>query len=134
MSRRLRDRHPDEVPLQDLRILVVEDEVLIAIDLCDHLEGFGASVQHARTLSRAVVLAQEEAFDAAVLDVTLSRDENCGPVAEILHAKGIPFIFHSGDPRRQDGFMARFAAPLVEKPSSPDEIVSALNDVMQGTA
>ena len=78
------------------RILLVEDEVLIALDVQDVLEDAGYIVAgHAANHDRAVALASSEAIDAAVLDVNLAGVE-VWPAAEILRRRGIPFLLVTG--------------------------------------
>jgi DNA-binding response OmpR family regulator len=78
------------------RILVVEDEMLIAVVIEDAVQDSGGEiVGPAATLEKALKLAEEEEFDAAILDVTI-RGGNVYPVAELLLARGIPFVFASG--------------------------------------
>jgi len=78
------------------RILVVEDEMLIALIIEDVLEAMGGEILGpVATLEKALKLAKEETFDAAILDVTI-RGGKVYPVAELLLARGIPFMFASG--------------------------------------
>lgn len=78
------------------RILVVEDETLIALEIEDALEALGCEVVGpVSTLQRALELAQRGALDGAILDVTV-RGGKTYPVAELLRARGIPFFFASG--------------------------------------
>jgi DNA-binding response OmpR family regulator len=78
------------------RILVVEDEMLIAMIIEDAVQDSGGEiVGPVATLEKALKLAEEEEFDAAILDVTI-RGGNVYPVAELLLARGIPFVFASG--------------------------------------
>jgi two-component SAPR family response regulator len=78
------------------RILVVEDDLLIAVLIEDALQDSGGEiVGPAATLEKALKLVEEEEFDAAILDVTL-RGAKVYPVAELLLARGIPFVFASG--------------------------------------
>jgi DNA-binding response OmpR family regulator len=78
------------------RILLVEDEALIALDVQDGLEDAGYVVAGpAARLDRAVALASSEAIDAAVLDVNLAGVQ-VWPVAEILRQRGIPFLLVTG--------------------------------------
>ena len=78
------------------RILVVEDEMLIAMTIEDALqESGGEIVGPVATLEAALKLAEEEKFDAAILDVTI-RGGKVYPVAERLLARGIPFVLASG--------------------------------------
>jgi DNA-binding response OmpR family regulator len=78
------------------RVLVVEDEMLIAMIIEDALETMGCQiVGPVATLEKALKLAQEETLDAAILDVTI-RGGKVYPVAEALRARDIPFVFASG--------------------------------------
>ncbi len=78
------------------RVLVVEDEALIAIVIEDALAELGCEmVGPASSLEAALRLAREEPLDAAFLDVTI-RGGDVFPVAEILLQRGVPFVFSSG--------------------------------------
>jgi CheY-like chemotaxis protein len=97
------------------RILLVEDEALVAIMMADLLRGKGyAVVGPLATVADALEPAYEATLDAALLDVTLGR-ERIYPVAEVLAARGIPFAFLTGYGR--DGIDPKFAAaPVLQKP------------------
>ena len=78
------------------RMLVVEDEVLVAMMIEDSLASMGVEVAGvAGTLEEALKRANEGGFDCALLDVHL-RGRDIYPVAEVLAAKGVPFIFATG--------------------------------------
>jgi DNA-binding response OmpR family regulator len=82
--------------LAGCRILVVEDETLIAILIEEALQELGCVVVGpVARLDAALRLASSEALDAAVLDVTV-RGGHIQPVAEQLLARAIPFILASG--------------------------------------
>ena len=79
-----------------LRVLLVEDEMLVALMVVDMLERLGHEVIGPATrLKQAIELAQREAFDLAILDVNLQGTESY-PVTEVLVMRGIPFVFASG--------------------------------------
>jgi two-component SAPR family response regulator len=79
-----------------LRILVVEDETLIALMIEDTLIELGCEiVGPTGKLDMALQLTKEGNFDAAILDVTI-RGGKVYPVAEQLAERGIPFVFASG--------------------------------------
>jgi CheY-like chemotaxis protein len=84
-------------PLRDRRILVVEDEYLIAMSLQDALETAGSIVVGpAPSVDKALqTIDSESHIDAAVLDVNLGGALSYG-VADKLIARKIPFIFTSG--------------------------------------
>ena len=82
--------------LEGCRILVVEDETLIAIDIENVLLDLGCEiVGPTGKLEIALQLARDETFDAAILDVTI-RGGKTYAVAEMLRARGIPFVLASG--------------------------------------
>lgn len=87
------------MPIESLsgrRILVVEDDNLIALVIVDALEDFGCVViGPTGELGVAIQLASDEPMDAAILDVTV-RGGQVYPVAERLLTRGIPFVLASG--------------------------------------
>jgi CheY-like chemotaxis protein len=84
-------------PLRDRRILVVEDEYLIAISLADALENAGSVVVGpASSVDKALqTIDSEPHIDAAVVDVNLGG-VLAYAVADMLIARKIPFVFTSG--------------------------------------
>jgi CheY-like chemotaxis protein len=77
-------------------VLVVEDELVIAVTIEDVLRALGCEiVGPVATVEKALKLARDEMFDVAILDVTI-RGGKVYPVAELLLARGIPFVFASG--------------------------------------
>jgi CheY-like chemotaxis protein len=83
--------------LRDRRILVVEDEYLIAMTLKDNLESAGSVVLGpVPSVEKAVkAIASETRIDAAVVDINLGG-VMAYPVADALLARKIPFVFTSG--------------------------------------
>jgi len=84
--------------LQGLRVLIVEDETLVAMLLEDMLADHGCVVAGAATrMPQALEMIGDETLDiqAAVLDVNLAGEPSF-PLAERLAAKGVPFVFATG--------------------------------------
>lgn len=82
--------------LDGLRVLIVEDETLISMLMEVYLEQLGCSVVgSASRLDEAVEMAGRLEMDAAVLDVNLAGKMSY-PVAEVLRARGVPFVFATG--------------------------------------
>ena len=78
------------------RILVVEDEAMVAMLLEDMLADIGLeTIGPVGRLSEAVDAARTGAFEAAILDVNLAGQETY-PVADVLIERGIPFVFATG--------------------------------------
>jgi len=83
-------------PLSGRRVLVVEDEMIVAWLLQDMLADLGcAVVGPAARASQALAMIDAEAIDAAVLDVNLNGQKSY-PVADALAARGMPFVFSTG--------------------------------------
>ena len=82
--------------LEGCKVLVVEDEFLVAILIQQTLESAGCVVAGPIPRVReAVEAAGSGAYDAAVLDVNLAGDR-IDPVADILSRRNIPFVFVTG--------------------------------------
>ncbi|HET8551849.1 MAG TPA: response regulator [Gammaproteobacteria bacterium] len=103
-----------------LRILVVEDEMMLAMLMEDWLAMLNCKVVKAPRLKQALTLAENCGFDGALLDVNLNGEE-CYPVADVLDRRGIPYIFmtgYSAEMLRED-YLDR---PRVQKPFQLEEI------------
>jgi CheY-like chemotaxis protein len=83
--------------LKGCRVLVVEDEYLLATDLAASLEAVGAEVVGpACSVKEALDLfSRDIRLDGAVLDINLQSDR-VYPVADMLRSRGVPFIFTTG--------------------------------------
>jgi two-component sensor histidine kinase len=109
-----------------LRLLIVEDAVLLALELESGLEDAGAIIAgNAADLEEALSMLHLP-FDAAVLDANLNG-KSVAPVAEALRARSVPFVFATGygDAAAPMGF----DAPIVRKPYTVNQIIRALSDV-----
>jgi PAS domain S-box-containing protein len=97
------------------RVLLVEDEALVAMMVQDSLTEFGFQViGPVSTASEALAAARDKLFDAAVLDINLG-DDLVYTVAEILVKRGVPFVFVTG--YDADSIDARFSGvPILQKP------------------
>lgn len=111
--------------LDDLRILVVEDEFLVAIALEEDLRAAGATVVGPyANLPAALDGAQSQPFDLAVLDVNLNGTM-VYPLADNLIARGIPFLFLSG--YVAENMPQRFATlHRLAKPTDPHRLTTAI--------
>lgn len=111
-------------PIAGKRILVVEDEVLVAAMLKDILEDLGAVVVGpALTLSTALAMAETEQIWGAILDVNL-RGVRIDPVTGILTRRNIPFALATG---YSGPILAAWPdVPVIAKPYSAQEVESVL--------
>ena len=107
------------------RILIVEDEPLIAMMLEDFLESLGHKVHaHCETLGDAIEVIEGGGFDGAVLDVNL-RGEHVWPAAKLMREKSLPFLIASGG--HVDEPPAEFAAvPMLDKPFTIHRVEGAV--------
>jgi CheY-like chemotaxis protein len=116
-----------------LKILVVEDEGLVAMLLEAALLDFGYNVVGpASSTKKALKLLAAEAVDAAVLDVNLG-DERVDAVAEALNAASIPFIFASGYSDSSvlpNAFRDRV---MLSKPYRVEQVLDALFQLLKPT-
>lgn len=131
------DRDPvpsDILPLEDaslegVRVLVVEDEPIVRLDLVEILRDAGAIiVAEAGSLEDGLRKAEADIFDAAVLDQNLNG-QSSQPLARLLTEKGAAVVFVSGyrPPGSRDGTGGEddgFAH--LQKPISPPDLVFAL--------
>ncbi|MBV9590670.1 MAG: response regulator, partial [Hyphomicrobiales bacterium] len=84
------------LPLSGARLIVVEDDFLILMELESALADAGAKiVGSCRTLDAAMSLVEADGLAAAILDIRLGRD-TVEPAARRLAERGIPFIFYTG--------------------------------------
>jgi DNA-binding response OmpR family regulator len=111
--------------LEGCRVLIVEDEYMLARDFCEWLQEAGASVAGPTAdAAEAAELARREHLDAAIVDINLGN----GPTFELaakLEARGVPFLFATGYdaaaiPTEHQN------APCLEKPFRPQQLVSAV--------
>lgn len=108
------------------RILIVEDEILVAGELADDIEEMGGLVAGpAYTVSDALELAETEDFDAAILDITLNGRE-VFPVSDVLRRRGVPFIFHTGTLKGPVALKLYDGVPVISKPTVTPELLRAL--------
>ena len=109
-------------------LLLVEDEFLLALQIEDVLQEAGLHViGPAATLAQAKSLAQNAAFDGALLDVNL-RGEHVDEVASILQERGIPFVFTTGYGREHLPAAFRDHAGFLAKPFSDKMLIQAVRE------
>ena len=113
------------------RVLVVEDEFLIALDIESILEGGGAQVKTANRVDQALALIKSDGpFDAAVLDLKLERETSIA-VAERLQANNVPFVFLTGAAGDATNVAQFRNAPVIGKPFDSETLFSALKQAMK---
>lgn len=123
---------PLTLPGQELvgrRVLLIEDEPLVAMDLSCELEDAGAQIVGvARTVGDAMQAAGQPGVDLAVLDGNLGGHKVDG-VAELLARRGIPFCFVSGYGREH--LPAAYPeVPMIQKPFNPELLLDVLRQLV----
>ncbi|MFL0356005.1 response regulator [Erythrobacter sp. GH1-10] len=112
------------------RILVAEDEMIVAFDLCDTVEEAGFEVQgpHAG-ISDAMLAFQKQKPDLAILDIQLN-DGNVFNFAQKLADENVPIIFHSGRHSSEEVEAQFPGATTLAKPCPPADMIQAMNKVL----
>ena len=117
-------------PLSGRRVLVVEDESLVAMLLETILEDMGCTpVGPASNVDEGEAIARDTVdLDAALLDVNLAGRQ-VFPVAAVLKARGVPFVFSTG--YGESGLPDEWRGnPTIQKPFTEGAIRDALMKAM----
>ena len=111
------------------RVLLVEDEAMIAMLVEDMLEDLGHElITVAARLEDAVAAAGNETIDLAILDLNLGGVLTY-PAADALAERGIPFIFATG--YGSGGLKEAYAArPTLQKPFNTDALGQAIDQAL----
>ncbi len=116
-------------PFSGCRVLVVEDELLIALDLSQILKELGCGVVGpAGSVDKAFALLETRRPDLALLDEDL-RGQPVTPVAETLRRQRIPFAILSGYDRSPTGDEVLVNATRLRKPTPLSAIRQVLNEL-----
>jgi CheY-like chemotaxis protein len=121
-------RRQADAALEGRRVLVVEDEVLVAMDLESELERCGCVVLGpAPTVARALALIDRERPDVAMLDLNLGG-QPATPIVEALEAQGVPYVVVTGYGARGPELPD---APLLAKPVSYRQLIDVISQVLK---
>ncbi|MGK9264511.1 response regulator [Sinorhizobium meliloti] len=109
-----------------IKVLIVEDEGLVALLIEDMLQDLGCEiVASVAGLKEACGIAETALIDLAVLDVNLGGERSF-PVAHILHERGVPFMFSTG--YGSSRLPAEFSgSPVLAKPFSATTLQETLS-------
>ncbi|AUX78607.1 response regulator [Sinorhizobium fredii] len=118
------------LPLAGARILVAEDEILIALDMEAAFRDAGADiVGPCMTLEAALDAARNEPLSLAVLDIRLG-DVTTENISDLLAERGIPFLFYSGQKLPDAMEQKCNGAVVVDKPATHSDLVGAAARVL----
>lgn len=116
--------------LEGIRVLVVEDEPIVAMMLEDMLSDLGMIVLGPEvSLKDGLLAARDKIFDVAVLDMNLNGQRS-DPIADLLTANAVPFIFATGYDLHE---LRHGNVELIEKPYRQDQLVAALARALMQT-
>jgi len=115
--------------MQGLSVFLVEDEALIRMMIVEMLEELGHRVvAEAGNIRTAEPMAQTAAFDLGVLDINVAGF-NISPIAEIVAARGLPFIFISG--YGPEGRPVKFTdKPVLGKPFLVSDLATMIKSAL----
>ena len=117
--------------IEGVRVLLVEDEAIIAMTAEDMLDELGCiTAATASSLPEALAAAERETFDVALLDINLNGAESL-PVAARLREMGLPFVFTTGYGAAGSGDEYR-DVPLVTKPYQLADLEKAIEAALAG--
>jgi CheY-like chemotaxis protein len=117
--------------LEGLRILVAEDELLSALSMADAVwRAGGLVVGPVPSVVEAFEILGRVTIDAAILDVHL-RDRNIAPVLAMLVDNRTPLVVHTGTGLPEELRHLGNEIMVVSKPSPPEEVLSALETVIE---
>jgi len=116
--------------LRGLRILLVEDDPLIRLDLETSLTEIGAIVTAASNVTKALEALEASALDFAVLDFELGA-ETSEPIAKAAQARNVPFLFLSGYSEHDERFSNWPGIRVLAKPLSTARIARGIRDVLE---
>jgi light-regulated signal transduction histidine kinase (bacteriophytochrome) len=112
-------------PLLGLRVLLLEDNLIVALEAEDLLRALGAaSTSAVSSIAGAIGLCESNSFDFAVLDINLGFETSLD-FAERLRRAKVPFVFASGYGEQSVSDETRISELIVSKPYDRDSLSSA---------
>lgn len=116
--------------LDNASVLIVEDELFIAMDLAEAVLARGGTVLGpAPSVSHALVILQTETPDAAVLDAMLP-DDDVSPISLILSEGRVPFVVYTGTTSPADVGEGLRPPTVLQKPMPSDTVIDFLEAEM----
>ncbi len=113
------------------KVLVVEDEFIIALDLSETVRDLGYQVEGPYANKDHAFIALDDGMpDVAILDV-MAADGEVFPLADVLTKAGVPIIFHSGHLTEKDVAERYPEAQAAAKPCPPDRLISMIEQACE---
>ena len=116
--------------LHGARVLLVEDDILLLMELEAILREAGAEIAgRCRTVREALAVTDRDGVAAAILDVRVGR-ETIAPVARRLASRGTPFIFYTGQVESDPDLAEWTGHHVLSKPGRAGAIVAAVAEAL----
>jgi DNA-binding NtrC family response regulator len=125
----LQARVSNDRRLEGLRLLVVEDDAILLMDLEQILRSAGAEIVLCRSVADALAALAENRIAAAVLDFRIGQ-ETIVPVARQLSQRGTPFVFYTGQLTGDLALAEWRRCAVVIKPAPARKIVAAVVEAL----
>jgi DNA-binding response OmpR family regulator len=120
--------------LRGARVLLVEDDILLLMELEAILREAGAEIAGCcRTVREALAVAERNGLAVAILDVRVGR-ETIAPVARQLADHGTPFIFYTGQVENDPDLAEWTGRRILSKPARASAIVAAVAEALHGAS
>ena len=116
--------------LAGLRILAVEDEYLLRLEIATVLRDAGATVTQCATVGDALRALDAGTFAAALLDIRVGK-EAITPVAHRLMELAVPFVFYTGHLATEEILSPWPNARVLPKPVAPVALVNAIAELLE---
>ena len=117
------------------KVMIVEDEIIIAVDLRNELQNLGYSIcSFASSAEKAIKTAEQEKPDVVLMDIRLKGEMDGFEAAREIHSRyGIPTIFMTALPYEHIKEMTGITEPYeyIAKPFQADALQSAIESVLQ---
>jgi DNA-binding response OmpR family regulator len=115
---------------RQIRILIIEDEPMIALGLEELLIASGFKIAGVATkLAKALAMIELGALDAAIVDANLGG-ASASPAGAALDAKGLPYVLVSGYSAKQQAEGFPGAAIFLQKPFVPERLINVLREIV----
>ncbi len=122
-------RRDGSPPLKGMRVLVVEDDYILALELESILTGAGADIAGlCTTVEDALPRAKGNNLSAAILDFRIGR-KTVDCVARNLSSRGVPFVFYTGQAETGSIQSQWPQSKVIKKPAQPQTIIRTLAEM-----
>ncbi|HKY94845.1 MAG TPA: response regulator [Kiloniellales bacterium] len=119
-----------ELSLDGARILVLEDEFILLLDLEWVLQEAGGAVTTARTVRDGLDAVADGPLDAAILDLRIGL-ESAEPVAQALADRSVPFLFYTGQVGDDPVLRHWPSRTVLPKPAQSQTIIAAIAKLLR---